>query len=73
MKIDIKRFRFVKSKKGKKFHIFPKNRFFNKSLCLMLDKDEIVDNRNEIENVCKVCAKEYEIVKDSSSFRMCVG
>ena len=39
----------------------------------MLDKDEIVDNRNEIENVCKVCAKEYEIVKDSSSFRMCVG
>ena len=33
--------------------------------------DSIPDN--EIENVCKVCAKEYEIVKDSSSFRMCVG
>jgi hypothetical protein len=73
MELIKKRFYFAKTKRGKKFHIFPKN--FVKSLCMTVTLDSILEEGYKKLNkeVCMHCIEEYKKVKNSASFALFIG
>lgn len=74
MEINKNRFYFGKTKRGKKFHIFPVN--YTKSLCILISLSKVQNGggtRKLNKDICKVCIEEYRKVKDSASFAMFVG
>ena len=64
MKIDKKRFELREIGSGKKAHIFPKN-LQSVALCLMGPaRGEVLKNVAD-EDICKDCAREYNVVSRS--------